>query len=345
MKYFISDYSQGAHPDVMEALVRTNMEHSDGYGDDVHTDNAKAIIKEMIDRDDAEIHLLGGGTPANIITVSAGLKPWEAAVALVPGHLYFHETGALEANGHRVITVPGEDGKVRPEDIDYAWEQYEDEHTVIPKLVYISDSTESGGVYTKAELTALREKCNEKDMYLYLDGARLGSALTAEENDLTIKEIANLVDAFYIGGTKNGALFGEAVILLNDVFKDHYKWMIKQNCGLIAKGRLLGVQFETLLKGGEKSIYFDMARHANKMAKMLRDELSEAGVEFFGTSVTNQVFPILPLEAVEELEKDWLFYRWQQPKNGRLPIRLVTGWGTEEDDVRQIIDDIKKLIG
>ena len=343
MVYFLSDYSQGAHPKVMEALQKTNLEHHNGYGLDEHCENAAKMIKELIGIDDCSVHMMVGGTPCNVTTIAAALRPYESVIALKTGHAYFHETGAVEATGHRVIAMEGVNGKITPEIIDKAWEEYEDEHTPLPKMVYISQPTECGTIYSKAEMTAIRKKCIEKDMYLYVDGARLGAALTAEENDLTIKELARLCDAFYIGGTKNGALFGEALVITEPKIDDHFRFMIKRQCSMLAKGRLIGVQFEALLDGGENSIYFEMAFHANKMAKMMHDELTKLGIEFYSTSQTNQIFPILPEKVVEELEKEVFFYRWAPGKNGMIPIRLVTAWGTEEEDIHSLVEAVKRL--
>ena len=209
-------------------------------------------------------------------------------------------------------------------------------------MASISHTTELGTIYTKAELEALSRCCKEHDMYLYMDGARLGTALTCEDSDLTIKDIAQLVDAFYIGGTKNGALLGEAVIIFNKAISDHYRWVIKQHCGMLAKGRLIGVQFEALLKGGEDSIYFQMAAHSNAMAKMLREGIEKAGYGFLGNSHTNQIFPILPAAKVKELEENFFFYEWAPEKDGMIPIRLVTSWGTTEDDVKAFLDALHK---
>ncbi len=333
MIYFRSDYSLGAHPKVMEALMKTNMEHSDGYALDEHCDHAREMVKELIGVDDCEVHMMVGGTPCNITTVSAALRAYEAVVAPRTGHIYVHETGALEAGGHRVITEEGDNGKLTPQNIDDAWLEYEDEHTVIPKMAYISNPTENGSIYSKAELKALSEKCKEKNMYLYMDGARLGCALTCEDNDLTLHDIATMTDAFYIGGTKNGALFGEVLVIKNPEINDHFRWMIKQKCGMLAKGRLLGVQFEALLEGGKNSIYFEMAAHANAMAKKLKEGIAAKGYGFDGVSQTNQIFPVLPAEKVKELEKDFFFYEWVPEKDGKIVIRLVTSWGTTEEDV------------
>lgn len=343
MIYFLSDYSQGAHPRVMEALAKTNMEHSNGYGLDEHCEHASEMIKDMIGVENCQVYMMVGGTPCNVTIMAASLRPYESVVALRTGHAYFHETGAVEATGHRIVAMDGINGKMTPELIDRAWEEYEDEHTPLPKMVYISQPTECGSIYSKAELAAIHHKCRERDMFLYVDGARLGMALTADDNDLSIRELAQLCDAFYIGATKNGALFGEALVICSDEMNDHFRFMMKRQCGLLAKGRLIGVQFEALLEGGENSIYFEMAAHANEMAKILRDELTMMGVEFYGVSQTNQVFPILPTPIVEELEKDFVFYRWAPEKNGMIPIRLVTAWGTEKKDVELLVQTIKRL--
>lgn len=345
MLYFLSDYSQGAHPKVMEALMRTNLEHSDGYGMDPHCVHAAEMIKELIGVEDCQVHMMVGGTPCNVVTIAAGLRPYEAVIAPRTGHIYVHETGAVEATGHRVLTVEGINGKLTPEGIDLAMEEYTDEHTVQPKMVYISQSTECGSIYSRAELTAISRKCRERGLLLYVDGARLGAALTAEGNDLSIRELAQLCDAFYLGGTKNGALFGEALVIRNPAMNDHFRFMIKRHCSMLAKGRLIGVQFEALLEGGENSIYFQMAAHANAMAKLLREELTALGIGFYSDSPTNQIFPILPAAVVRqlELEKEVAFHLWAPEKDGMIPVRFVTGWGTEERDVEELIEIIKRL--
>lgn len=323
--------------------MKTNEEHSDGYGLDVHCDHAAEMIKELIGIDDCEVYMMVGGTPCNITMIAATLKPYESVVAPRSGHAYFHETGGVEATGHRIVAMEGENGKLTPEMIDLAWEEYEDEHTPIPRMVYISQPTEIGSVYSKAEMTALSEKCKERDMLLYVDGARLGSAITCSDNDLSLQELAGLADAFYFGGTKNGALFGEALVIKDPSVNDHFRWMMKRQCGLLAKGRLIGVQFEALLEGGMDSIYFEMAAHANRLAEKLRKGLEEMGVQFYSFSQTNQVFPILPMDVIRELEKDFFFYVWAPEKDGMAPIRLVTAWGSLESDVDAILDRIREL--
>lgn len=344
MIYFRSDYSQGAHPKVMDALMRTNMEHTDGYGLDAHCEHAAQMIRELIGISDCEVHMMVGGTPCNVTVIAASLRPYESVIALRSGHAYFHETGGVEGTGHRIVAMDGVNGKLTPELIDQAWEEYQDEHTPLPRLMYISQPTEIGSIYSKAEMTALAKKCKERDMLFYVDGARLGSALTCKENDLSLKELAALCDAFYIGGTKNGALFGEALVIKNKQINDHFRFMMKRQCGLLAKGRLIGVQFEALLEGGEDSIYFTMAAHANRMAEMLREGLAEMQVPFYSDSRTNQVFPILPAGVVRELEKEFFFYEWAPEKDGRIPIRLVTAWGTEEKDVQAFLEKVRKNV-
>lgn len=344
MIYFRSDYSQGAHPKVMEALMKTNMEHTDGYGLDTHCEHASQMIRELIGIEDCEVHMMVGGTPCNVTIIAASLKPYESVVAVRSGHAYFHETGGVEATGHRIVAMDGVNGKLTPELIDRAWDEYEDEHTPLPRMVYISQPTEIGSIYSKSEMNAIADKCKERDMLLYVDGARLGSALTCKENDLTLKELASLCDAFYIGGTKNGALFGEALVIKNKQMNDHFRFVMKRQCGLLAKGRLIGVQFEALLDGGMDSIYFSMAAHANQLASELREGLAKMNVRFYSESQTNQVFPILPAEAVRKLEKDFFFYEWAPEKDAMIPIRLVTAWGTEKDDIQAFLEKTRKIL-
>ena len=337
MIFFRSDYSQGAHPAVMEALANTNLEHSDGYGLDDHCYSAADMIKSLIQKPDADVHFFTGGTQANYTCIAAFLRPHEAALAPRSAHIYVHETGAVEARGHKVVSFESGDGKIRPKQIEESIIEHEDEHMVKPKLIYISNATEIGTVYTKAELAALSEICKKNDMYLYLDGARLGVALTAKGNDLTMPDIASFADAFYIGGTKNGALFGEAVVIVNPKLKPDFRYITKQQCGLLAKGRLLGVQFEALFKDG---LYFRLAEHSNALANKLRDGIAARGYGFLVDSPTNQIFPILPASLVEELEKKYFFYRWTPAEENKMCIRLVTSWGSTEEDVTAFLRDI-----
>ena len=337
MIFFRSDYTQGAHPDVLEALVKTNLEHADGYGKDKFCESAADLIKKQIQNEEADVHFFVGGTPANFTLITAALRPHEAVISPQSGHIFKHETGAIEARGHKVLSHICDDGKLRPYHIEESLREHEDEHTVKPKLVYISNSTEIGTIYTKAELNELSKVCRKNDFYLYVDGARLGCALTAKGNDLTLPDLASLVDAFYIGGTKNGALFGEALVILNPKLKPDFRYIMKQQSGLLAKGRLLGVQFEALFKDG---LYFKLAEYSNALANKLRDGISAKGYSFLVDSPTNQLFPILPKTLVEKLEEKYFFYRWQMIDDENICIRLVTSWGLQEDGVSSFLNDI-----
>lgn len=341
---FSSDYCQGAHPRVLEALAETNEEHNTGYGLDSHCENAERIIKNLCSNDDLRVYMMIGGTPCNITTIAAALRPYQSVIALRTGHCYVHETGGVEATGHRVLTVDGINGKLVPEMIDKAMEEFQDEHTPEPGMVYISQPSECGSVYSRGELEDLYNKCRERGLFLYVDGARLGAALTCEDNDLTLAELSHLCDAFYIGGTKNGALFGEALCFSNRKMDDHFRFMMKRQCGMLAKGWLIGVQFEALLSGGNNSIYFEIARHENAMAKIIREELEHMGVEFFGYSPTNQVFPILPVNVVRELQKDFIFHEWAPECNGKIAVRFVTGFGTTPMEVQTLVSRIRELL-
>ena len=344
MIYFRSDYSLGAHPEVLEALIKTNEEHTDGYALDVHSERAEEMVKKLIGREDVSVYMMVGGTPCNATFITAALRPYEGVIAPRSAHIYFHETGAIESRGHRIITVNGINGKLTPEMIDGAFDEYEDEHTVLPKMVSISQPTEIGSIYSKAELYDIKEKCEERDLYLYIDGARMASALTSDDADFTIEDIAKIADGFYIGGTKNGALLGEALVISNPKINDHFRWMIKQNLGMLAKGRIIGVQFEALLEGGEDSLLYRIGRHENRMAKMLENGLKELGIEFYSQSSTNQIFPVLPTAVVEKLEEDFFFYRWAPERDGMTPIRLVTSWGTVESDITSILARLKEIL-
>lgn len=337
MIYFRSDYSLGAHPEVMEALMATNMEHTDGYCEDDFSYETADMIREMIGKPDAHVHFLVGGTPTNTITIAAALRPYEGAISADSGHIYVHETGSVEATGHRVFASPTKDGKLRPADIEKILLHHEDEHTVIPKLVYITHPTENGGVYTKAELQALHDCCKKNNLYLYADGARLGTALTWPGNDVTLKDLANLTDAFYIGGTKIGALFGEALIILNDEINDHFRYMAKRACALLAKGRLIAVQLKALLRGGEDSLYYRLSRHENTLAIRLAEGVQEKGYKLWIPHQTNQVFVIVPNDKIAELEKDFFFYTWAPYDDSSSVIRLVISWGTTDEDVDSIL--------
>lgn len=340
MYSFKNDYSEGAHPRILNALVESNMEQTSGYGEDIYTERAVELLKQKIKRDDAHIHLFVGGTQANLTAISAFLRPHEAAIAANTGHILVHETGAIEATGHKIISIKVSNGKLSPEDIKPALYEHADEHMVKPKLVYISNSTEIGSIYKKSELEKLSKFCKENKLLLYIDGARLGSALCSEENDVGLSDLAKLADAFYIGGTKNGALMGEAMVICNNSLKEDFRFYIKQKGALLAKGRLLGIQFLELFKD---DLYFDLAKHANAMADLLRKEISKAGYSFLTHSPSNQIFPILPNRLIEKLGNKYSFTIWQKSDEYNSVIRLVTSWATKESMVLDFINDLKKF--
>ena len=337
MYSFKNDYSEGAHSRILNALVETNLEQTDGYGTDQYTERSVNLLKKKIDREDVDIHLLVGGTQVNLTAISAFLRPHQAAIGADTSHINCHETGAIEATGHKVITMRTNDGKLTPNLIQNVVDSHSDEHMVQPKLVYISNSTELGTLYTKAELIDLHDCCKRNKLLLYLDGARLGSALVAEENDLTLADIAKLVDAFYIGGTKNGALFGEALVICNDELKEDFRYFIKQKGGLLAKGRLLGIQFEELFKD---DLYFELAKHANKMALMLKGAIVDEGYKFLTESFTNQQFPIFPNNLIEKLSEKYSFNIERIIDSNYTAIRLVTSWATKEENILEFIEDL-----
>lgn len=340
MYSFKNDYSEGAHPRILSALMESNMEQLEGYGEDKYTEKAVELLKEKMRREDIDIHLFPGGTQTNLTAISAFLRPHEAAIAANTGHILVHETGAIEATGHKVISIEVNDGKLNCEHIKSALVAHTDEHMVKPKLVYISNPTEIGSIYTKKELEQLSGFCRDNKLFLYVDGARLGSALCSEENDIELSDLANLVDAFYIGGTKNGALMGEALVICRDSLKEDFRFHIKQKGALLAKGRLLGIQFLELFRD---DLFFELANHANHMAKLLKDGISGDGYLFLTNSPSNQIFPILPNNIIEKLQEKYSFYVWQKVNEENSAIRLVTSWATKEEKVLEFIQDMVNL--
>lgn len=335
MIFLKNDYSLGAHPRVLQALTDTNMTLTDGYGIDPFCDGAADMIREMIDCPEAYVQFLTAGTQTNQTALAAFLRPHHSVISPSTGHVCVHETGAIEATGHKINHVPTADGKLRPEDIDAVMAEHEDEHYVKPAIIYISNSTETGLIYTKAELTALREKCLEHGLLTYIDGARLAMAMTAPENDLTFADLPKLCDAFYIGGTKCGAMFGEALVIVKKELQEDIRWLVKQRGGMIAKGRLLGVQFQALLKDG---FYFELGAHANRLAKKLADGIAAKGYEFAIPPQTNMLFPLFTKEKVEELRENVMFEGWQYPSETHAAIRLVTSWGTTEEEIDAFLE-------
>ena len=339
MYSFRNDYSEGAHPAVLKALTETNLEQTRGYGLDPRCRRAADLIRTLCAAPEADVHFLLGGTQANLIVIEALLKPYEAVIAAHTGHINVHETGAIEGTGRKVLAVPSPDGKVTPAMIESVPELHGDEHQVKPAMVYVSNTTEVGTVYTKAELEALRACCDRNGLLLFLDGARLGSALAC--GDLTLPDYAGLTDVFYIGGTKNGALFGEALVFSRP--REDFRWYMKRRGAMLAKGRLLGVQFQALL---EDETYLEAARHANALALRLRDGVAALGFPLPLASPSNQQFPVLPNEVVEQLQDMGYEFEVDHAVDaGHTMIRLVTSWATPEQAVEDFLRDLSVCAG
>ncbi len=341
---FDCDYSEGAHPQIMERLMETNLCQTPGYGEDDYCDRARGYIRRECGREDVDVHFLVGGTQANLTVIAAALRPWQGAIAADTGHINVHESGAIEATGHKVMAVPSVNGKISAAQAENVitghWGDVTHEHMVQPGLVYISNPTESGTLYTKAELSALYNVCQKHQVYLFIDGARLGYGLMAPGNDLTLSEIARLCDVFYVGGTKVGALFGEAVVITNNDLKKDFRYIMKQRGGMLAKGRLLGIQFETLF---EKNLYYDISKHAIDMAMRIREAFRNQGIPFLFESNTNQQFPILTNAQMEKLGEKYVYSFWEKVDESRSAVRFCTSWATKEAQVDALIQDIERL--
>ncbi len=338
MYNFRNDYSEGCHPDVLNKLMETNLVQQPGYGADEYSIQAKELLKEKIENPEAAIYFVSGGTQTNLLVISTLLQNHEAVISAKTGHIFAHETGAIEAMGHRVITVDTTYGKLTSAAITQVLQAYSlRPHVVKPRMVYISNSTEIGTIYSKQELQHLADCCKSHKLLLFMDGARLGHALMARDNDLTLPDIASLTDVFYIGGTKNGALLGEAIVFNKPDLAPDFDYALKQKGALLAKGRILGIQFLELFKA---DLYFDLARHANNMAAKIADAMEKNGHSFLTPSSTNQLFPVLPKAVVEKLSKKYLFYEWQDVDENNVAIRLITSWATDEQQVDELINDI-----
>lgn len=335
---FFDDYSEGAHPRVLELLAASNLVQEPGYGNDALSRRAERLLRDATGNDDAAIHLVSGGTQANLIALASMLRPYESVIAAGTAHIHVHETGAVEATGHKIHLLPGSQGKLDADQIRELVAQHGDEHMVVPRVVYISQATEAGTIYRKSELGQLSRTCRELGLYLYLDGARLGPALTSQASDLSLPELASLVDMFYLGATKNGALLGEALVINHPALQDRFRYHLKQRGALLAKGRLLGAQFVALFEDG---LYFELARHANAMATQLADGLRGLGIAFLSEPVTNQVFPLLPDARIELLQRQYGFHVWSRVDANSSAIRLVTSWATQPQQVAAFIDDLR----
>lgn len=329
--FFRNDYGEGAHPLVMQRLMQTNMEHTCGYGLDAYSLRAAELIRTLCGKPEAAVHMMIGGTSANMVALSAFMRPYEAAIAAQTGHINVHETGTIEGSGHKVCIADSRDGKVLPQGVQAVVDAHTDEHMVHPRVVYISQPTEIGTVYSVEELRALREVCDRNGLLLYADGARLGSALAA--SGMTLADMAALTDAFYIGGTKNGLLFGEALVIVNPALQKDFRFMIKNRGGMIAKGRLCGVMFLAAL---EHEDYFAWARHANEMADIIRAGMERGGVKALISTQTNQVFPIVTREQEARLAEQVEFERWCDVDEAHVAIRFVTSWATAQEDAQAL---------
>jgi threonine aldolase len=341
---FESDYSEGAHPKILEQLAETNLVQTPGYGEDEFCTAAREIIKSLCGTSEAAVHFLVGGTQTNLTVISAMLRPHQGVVCASTGHINVHEAGAVEATGHKVLSIYSPDGKLHTAALkELAEAHYQDsthEHMVQPGMAYISHPSENGTLYTKAELLQLSVYCREKAMVLYLDGARLGYGLAAEDNDLTLKDIAALCDVFYIGGTKAGALFGEALVISNTSLQKDFRYFIKQRGGMLAKGRLLGIQFKALMEDG---LYFSLAKRADSLAIKIRNAFEAKGFDFLCHSCTNQQFPILDEHTIKKLGQKYAFSVWEKAQNGKTAVRFCTSWATREEDVDMLVEDIMSL--
>ncbi len=344
MKYsFKNDYSEGCHTEILEALTKTNLELQEGYGDDTYTKKAKELICRQMGGSNSDIYLVSGGTQANLIVISSTLRTYESVISAQSGHINIHEAGAIEAVGHKINSIESADGKLRVEDIELVLNEHKEApHVVKPKMVYISNSTELGTVYTKDELEKLSKFCKIHELYLFMDGARLGSALCSKDSDLSLEDLSKLLDVFYIGGTKNGALLGEAIVINSDKLKKDFAYNLKQKGALMSKGRVLGVQFATLFK---ENLFFDLAKHANLMAGKIAEAIQKCGFVFLCKPQTNQIFPILPNSLIEELEKEYGFYVWQKIDQEHSAIRVVTSWATKESVVDEFIEFFRLSCG
>ncbi|MBO7252699.1 MAG: low specificity L-threonine aldolase [Oscillospiraceae bacterium] len=345
MIYFNNDYSEGCHTKVLQALIETNLVQTPGYGEDGYCARAADKIRDICEREDMAVHFLVGGTQTNLTVIDAALRPHQGALCAETGHIHVHETGAVEATGHKVLALPSADGKITAAQVEQAvkahWEDSSFEHMAQPKLVYISHPSELGTLYKRAELEALSETCRRLGLYLFLDGARLGYGVTANGTDVTMQDIARLCDVFYIGGTKVGALFGEAVCITNPSLKEDFRYLIKQHGGMLAKGRLLGVQFDALMTD---DLYFALGAHANILADRIRLTLEQLNVSCLVPGITNQIFPILPDRVLDELKKEFSFSEMGRYDENSRTVRFCTSWATTEENVEKLCRKLEQLM-
>jgi len=335
MKYsFRNDYSEMAHPKIFEALTAVGSKQFNAYGLDEYSIDAASLIRGIFKTVDADIHFISGGTHANLVVISSALRPHEAVIAAKSGHICVHEAGAIEATGHKICTRDGINGKLSAADIVSVLDEHAgDEHMVKPRLVYISSPSECGTVYTKSELTAISAVCRDNNLYLYIDGARLGAAINSPVCDLNYEDIACLSDVFFIGGTKNGALFGEAIVICNDELKRDFRFLLKQRGALLAKSAAIGLQFKTLFTDG---LYDELAAYSNSKAFKLADGIKRRGYSFLYPVETNMIIPVLPVNVAEKLHNLYEFYDWQK-MDDMIAVRLLTSWATSDEKINGFI--------
>lgn len=345
MVFFNNDYSEGCHQKILEKLSATNLEQTPGYGTDSYCSQAADRIRRCCGRDDLDVHFLVGGTQTNLTVIDGALRPHQAVLCPVSAHINVHETGAVEATGHKVLAVASPDGKITAQQVRHVLTSHygdpDAEHTAQPKMVYISQPTELGTLYTLEELTALSGACKEFGMYLFLDGARLGYGLAASGNDVTLADIARLCDVFYIGGTKMGALFGEAVVFSNHMISQDFRYLMKQHGGMLAKGRLLGIQFGTLFEG---DLYYQIGEYADRLADQIRDTLKCLGCPLLVEGTTNQIFPILPDAVLRELRRNFVFNIQQRVDESHQAVRICTSWATTRENVAFLCAELTRLM-
>lgn len=345
MRFFHNDYNEICHQKVLDKLNALSGAQVGGYGVDPYCEGASQLIRDLCENEDCAVHFLVGGTQTNLTVIAASLRPYQGVISADSGHINVHETGAIEATGHKVLAVASTDGKLTAGQVAELTEAQNNsmdaEHIVQPKMVYISQSTEYGTVYTRRELEELRAVCDRYHLYLFVDGARLGYGLAAEDCDVTLADLARLADVFYIGGTKMGAMFGEAVVISNPQLNVDFRYMIKQRGAMLAKGWLIGAQFQALMSEG---LYFEIGRHANAMAQRIRDTLEKVNCPVLVKNKTNQVFPILSNDVLKNIGKNFTYSVIETVDESRTAVRFCTSWATKEEDVLALCEEIEKNI-
>ena len=341
MVQFQCDYNEGCAPEILQRLAETNMEQTVGYGMDPYCEQARQLVRDLCGQPNALVQFLVGGTQTNTTVIASVLRPYQGVLCATTGHINAHETGAIEHTGHKVLALPGQNGLISAQQIREALDaHYGDgsaEHTVQPGMVYISMPTEVGTIYSLSQLEAISQVCREYQVPLFVDGARLGYGLASPQCDVKLTDLARLADVFYIGGTKQGALFGEAVVITNPALQKDFRYNIKQNGGMLAKGRLLGLQFDVLLRGG---LYFRLAQHAIDLAMQIRDALQVKGYRMYIDSPTNQQFPIMDNATYERLSRQFLFDFWGRVDDNHVAVRICTSWATKAENVAALIKEL-----